>query len=79
MMPKSLRDWAAPSYNVSNGRPASSLKSGGAAGGGGTAKGATQIGSANGGGMKGAPGTSALNHSGSADRGRREWGGSEVS
>jgi hypothetical protein len=78
-MPKSLRDWAAPSYNVSNGRQASSLKSGGQAGMGGTAKGATQISSAQGAGQKGAPGTSALNHSGSADRGRREWGGSEVS
>lgn len=75
----SLRDWAEPSYNVSNGRGASSLKSGGAAGMGGTAAGNAQKGAPMSGGVGGAPGVSAMDKSGSADPGRRKWGGSEVS
>lgn len=72
----SLRDWAEPSYNKETGRPASSLEGGGAGGRGGTARGSTQIDAAFGKGVNGAPGVSALNKSGSADPGRRKWGGS---
>jgi hypothetical protein len=70
----SLRDWAEPSYSVKTGRAVSS--NGGRAPGSGDAS--TQIREANAGGRNGAPGVSALDKSGSADRGRRKWGGSEL-
>lgn len=63
-----LRDWAEPSYNATTGRPASQLEAGGAGGKGGTAQGQTQIGATK--------GVSAMDKSGSADPGRRKWGGS---
>ena len=62
----SLREWAEPSYSVSTGRAVSS--SGGRAPGSGDAS--TQIGEAK--------GVGALDKSGSADPGRRKWGGSEL-
>ena len=74
---KSLRDWAEPSYDVSNGRSASSLQAAGnGSKGNHTGNVSDQIGTANRGGEKGAPGVSALNRSGSGDPGRRKWGGS---
>lgn len=70
----SLRDWAEPSYSVRTGRAVSSV--GGRAPGSGDAS--TQMGEANTGGQNGAPGVSAMNKSGSADKGRRKFGGSEL-
>ena len=70
----SLRDWACPSYSPTTGRAVSS--NGGKAPGSGNAS--TQMGEASKGGQNGAPGVSALNKSGSADSGRRKWGGSEL-
>jgi len=76
---KSLRDWAAPSYDRRTGRAASSLEEAGTgARGNHTTAVATQIEEASAGGVGGAPGVSALNRSGSADPGRRKWGGSEL-
>jgi hypothetical protein len=68
----SLRDWAEPSYSVANGRAVSSV-GGNAPGSGGASK---QI--PGGGGMNGAPGIGSQDRSGSADPGRRKWGGSEL-
>lgn len=62
----SLRDWAEPSYSVSTGRSASS--NGGSVPGAGDAS--TQLGAAK--------GVGAMDKSGSADSGRRKWGGSEL-
>jgi hypothetical protein len=73
----SLRDWAEPSYDVKTGRSASSLEvAGTGAKGNHTTDVQTQIGEADGKGVNGAPGVSAMNKSGSADPGRRKWGGS---
>jgi hypothetical protein len=69
-----LRDWAEASYSVKTGRPVSST--GGKVPG---SEGAsTQINEANGKGRNGAPGVSAMDKSGSADPGRRKWGGTEL-
>ena len=70
----SLRDCADPAYSVKTGRAVSS--NGGKAPGSGDAS--TQMGEANAGGQNGAPGVSARNKSGSADKGRRKWGGSDL-
>lgn len=78
-MPKTLRDWAADSYDVSTGRSASSLQADGTGSKGNhTSNVSSQKGASSAGGQKGAPGTAGLNRSGSADSGRRKWGGSEV-
>ena len=75
----SLQDWAEPSYDVKTGRSASSLEEAGTgAKGNHTTDVQTQIGEANAGGKNGAPGIGAMNKSGSADPGRRKWGGSDV-
>lgn len=75
-----LRDWACPSYDVRTGRSASSLQAEGTGSKGNhTTSVSAQKGSANGAGVNGAPGVSAMNESGSADKGRRKWGGSDVS
>jgi hypothetical protein len=77
--PDTLRDWSEPSYDVKTGRSASSLQEGGTGSKGNhTTDVSAQIGEASQGGKNGAPGTSAMNKSGSADRGRRKWGGSEL-
>lgn len=69
-----LRDWSEGSYSVKTGRAVSSV--GGRAPGSGDAS--PQISAAEGKGVNGAPGVSALNKSGSADPGRRKWGGSDL-
>lgn len=67
----SLRDWAEPSYDVKTGRAASSLQEAGdGAKGNHTTSVSTQIGATK--------GVEALNKSGSADSGRRKWGGSKL-
>ena len=74
----SLRDWYESSYGNANGRALSSV--GGSAPGskeGGDSR-SSKMATANAGGMNGAPGVSAQNKSGSADSGRRKWGGSEL-
>ena len=74
-----LRDWDCPSYDVNTGRSASSLQEAGTGSKGNhTTRVSTQIDEANGKGRNGAPGVSAMNKSGSADSGRRKWGGSDV-
>jgi hypothetical protein len=73
-----LRDWYVDSYGPTNGRALSS--NGGNAPGskeGGSSK-AGKMATANAGGQNGAPGVSAMNKSGSADPGRRKWGGTEL-
>jgi hypothetical protein len=77
-MLKTLRDWAVGSYDRRTGRAASSLEEAGTGNKGNhTTAVATQIEEASAGGVGGAPGVSGLNRSGSADPGRRKWGGSE--
>ncbi len=74
-----LRDWAEPSYDVKTGRSASSLQEAGTGSKGNhTSNVSAQKGEAKAGGVNGAPGVSAMNKSGSADPGRRKWGGSDV-
>ena len=74
-----LRQVSAPSYDVRTGRSASSLQEEGTGSKGNhTGSVSAQIGSASAGGQKGAPGTSAMNRSGSADSGRNKWGGSSL-
>ncbi len=70
-MPDTLRDWSEPSYDVKTGRAASSLQEAGTgAKGNHTTKVSAQIGAT--------AGVGAMNKSGSADPGRRKWGGSEL-
>ena len=71
-MPReTLRDWTQASYDVKTGRSASSLQeSGTGAKGNHTTDVSTQLGATK--------GVGALNRSGSADKGRRKWGGSEL-
>lgn len=74
-----LRDWACPSYDVSTGRSASSVQEVGTGSKGNhTTRVATQIEETMAGGHGGAPGVSGMNRSGSADKGRREFGGSKL-
>ncbi len=78
-MPDSLRDWSEPSYDVKTGRSASSIQEVGTGSKGNhTTAVSAQIGAASASGVNGAPGTSAMNRSGSADSGRRKWGGSKL-
>lgn len=75
----SLRKWSQDSYDVKTGRSASSLEEAGSGSRGNhTTDVQTQIGAAEGKGVNGAPGVSAMNKSGSADPGRRKWGGSDL-
>ncbi len=71
-MPRdSLRDWAEPSYDVKTGRSASSLQEAGTGSKGNhTTDVSTQVGETR--------GISSQTKSGSADKGRRKWGGSEL-
>ena len=67
----SLRDWACPSYDVKTGRSGSSLQETGTGSKGNhTTDVQTQKGAAS--------GVSAMDKSGSADSGRRKWGGSKL-
>ena len=67
----SLRDWAEPSYDVKTGRSASSVQEAGEGSKGNhTTSVSTQIGAAS--------GVGAMDKSGSADSGRRKWGGSKL-
>ena len=67
----SLRDWAEPSYDVKTGRSASSLQEAGdGSKGNHTTSVSTQVGET--------AGISSQNKSGSADSGRRKWGGSKL-
>ena len=76
----SLRDWAEPSYDVVTGRSASSLQEAGKGSKGNhTTRVATQVEETFAGGVNGAPGVSAMDRSGSADKGRVKWGGSKLS
>lgn len=73
-----LRDWASPSYNAETGKPASAF-AGKASIEGMKVSGNSQIAAARSGGSgHGNVGVSAMDKSGSADRGRRKWGGSET-
>lgn len=75
----SLRDWAEPSYDVTTGRAASSIQEAGSGSKGNhTTNVGTQIDQASRSGVNGAPGTRAMNKSGSADSGRNKWGGSKL-
>ncbi len=70
-MPDTLRDWSEPSYDVKTGRAASSLQTAGTGSKGNhTTDVSAQIGATK--------GISSQNKSGSADKGRRKWGGSEL-
>jgi hypothetical protein len=72
-----LRDWASSSYSSKTGKPASAFDPGTSKIEGMTVKGNSQIDAARAPGSgKGNPGVSAMNKSGSADPGRRKWGGS---
>jgi hypothetical protein len=72
-----LREWASDSYDKHTGRSASSLEENGTGNRGNhTSAVSSQKSEANAGGQKGAPGVSAMDRSGSADPGRRKWGGS---
>ncbi len=78
-MPNMGPSWVGGNYDVKTGRSASSLQENGRGSKGNhTSDVSGQMGSADGKGKNGAPGTSALNHSGSADGGRRKWGGSDL-
>lgn len=79
-MPKTLRDWACPSYDVSTGRSASSMQEAGTGSKGNhTTRVSTQQDETHAGGQKGAPGVTGMNRSPSADPGRRKMGGSLLS
>lgn len=76
----SLRDWAEPSYDGTTGRSASSLQEAGTGSKGNhTTNVTTQLDQAKRPGVNGAPGTKAMDRSGSADSGRNKWGGSKLS
>ncbi len=70
-MPDTLRDWSEPSYDVKTGRSASSVQEAGTGSKGNhTTSVSAQIGAT--------AGVGAMNKSGSADSGRRKWGGSKL-
>lgn len=77
-MPDMGPSWAGRNYSKTDGRPASSIEEGGKGGKGGTRDAQSQMEAAKGGGVNGAPGVSAMNKSGSADSGRRKWGGQDL-
>lgn len=71
MAKNTLRDWSEPSYDVKTGRSASSIEEAGTGRKGNhTTDVSAQIGATK--------GVGALNKSGSADPGRRKWGGSDL-
>jgi hypothetical protein len=70
-MPKTLRDWAEPSYDGKTGRAASSLQEAGTGSKGNHTTNVTAH-------LDQAKGVGALNKSGSADGGRNKWGGSKL-